>query len=434
MKFVYGGAFVSESELNKFGKELKVEVAKMNKVSKLDYFDDRASVNLSIDKELIDKVKKVILEKNKLNPEYIIVTGIGGSNLGTIAIQEAVLGKLYDHHSKPKILYADTVDSDSMYDILSILEPLLKAKKEVIVNVVSKSGKTSETMANFEILVALLKEHKKEISKNIVVTSDFGSDLWNFAEKQGFSTLEIPHKVGGRYSVFSPVGLFPLGMLGIDLDELLEGARKARKNSLENNVVKNLATLSALIQYIYYKKGQNISDLFLFSNDLESVGKWYRQLMGESLGKEKDNTGKNVLSGITPIVSVGSTDLHSMAQLYLGGPRDKLTTFVSVENNRAVIDSPKLKEYEKIIPAIAGKRLDEVMDAILLGVKKAFKKDKRPYIEIFLKDKSEESIGEFLQFKMMEIMYLGFLMNVNPFDQPAVEKYKIETRKILERK
>jgi len=434
MKFSYSGAFISKFELDKFGKKLKIEIDRMNGVSKLAYYDDRASVNLSRDKELIESVKNVVSEKSKLNPEYIIVAGIGGSSLGTVAIQEAVLGKLYDYRAKTKILYADTVDSDSMYEILSILEPLLKSKKEVIINVVSKSGKTSETIANFEILVALLKEYKKDISKNIVVTSDFGSDLWNFAEERGFSTLEIPHKVGGRYSVFSPVGLFPLGMLGVDLDELLVGARKARKNALERNILKNYSALSALIQYIYYKKGKTISDLFLFSNDLESVGKWYRQLMGESLGKENNNSGKRVLNGITPIISVGSTDLHSMAQLYLGGPRDKLTTFVSVENNRSVIDSPKLKEYEKIIPAIAGKRLDEVMSAILLGVKKAFRNDKRPFVEIFLEDKSEESIGEFLQFKMMEIMYLGALMNVNPFDQPAVEKYKIETRKILERK
>lgn len=434
MKFSYKNAGVSRLEIQRVGKKLGKEIDRMNEASKLKYDNDHASINLSVDRTSLGKVREVINDKRKMNPEYVVVVGIGGSNLGTLAVQEAVLGKLHNHHAKTKILYADTVDSDSLYEILHTLDDILSHGKEVIINVISKSGKTSETMANFEILIALLKEFKRDISKNVVVTSDFDSDLWKFAEEHGFDRLEIPKKVGGRYSVFSPVGLFPLGMIGIDIDALLRGASEARKNGLEKNFSKNEAALSAAVQYLHYKKGKNISDTFLFSNDLEGIGKWYRQLMGESVGKEKDKNGKKVSVGITPTVSLGSVDLHSMAQLYLGGPRDKLTNFISANENRIKMDSPKMKEYEQIVPAIAGKRLDEVMDAILLGVQKAFKKDKRPFNEIVLENKNEGSIGALLQFKMMEMIYLGFLMNVNPFDQPAVEKYKIETKKVLKGK
>ena len=155
---------------------------------------------------------------------------------------------------------------------------------------------------------------------------------------------------------------------------------------------------------------------------------WYRQLMGESLGKQFDRGGREVFSGITPLVSIGSTDLHSMAQLYLGGPFDKYTSFVEVEKINSRF---KLTEDLGLVEGICGKELQEIMKAILEGVKIAYRKAERPYSETVLPDKSEASIGQFLQYKMLEVMYLGSLFNVNPFDQPSVESYKAETRKIL---
>ena len=217
-------------------------------------------------------------------------------------------------------------------------------------------------------------------------------------------------------------------MLNINLNRLLDGAKSARNSGLSTN--KNLPALSAIIQFLNYKKGKNISDLFLFSNDLESIGKWYRQLMGESIGKEFNNQNKKIFNGITPSVSIGSTDLHSMAQLYLGGPYDKFTTILRLENS-IKLKVPKLN-YE-LVNNIETKSLHEIMGAIIDGIEIAFRKGKRPFVEITLKDKSEYSIGYFLQFKMIEMMYLGYLMNVNPFDQPSVESYKIETKKILDK-
>lgn len=401
-------ALVSDKELKNTSKKLSKEVENMNLESKMNFKDDRSSINLPLDKNMVRGVKEFVRDKLKLNPKYIIVIGIGGSNLGTMAIQEAVLGKLYNQlNPKIKVLYADTVDSDSLADITKLIESV---KGNVILNVISKSGTTTETVANFDVLLNVLRKYKKNPRKHIVATTDFDSKLWNYALVHDVDALSIPNKVGGRYSVFSPVGLFPLGMLGINLDKLLQGAADMRKRCLDKNLNKNPAVISASLLYLNCKKGRTINDNFIFSKDLESVGKWYRQLMGESIGKRKD-------LGITPTVSIGSIDLHSMAQLYLGGPRDKFTTFISLEKNKK--DNPKLKRS---------------MDAIIQGTKTAFKKGKIPHTSITLQDKSEYSMGQLLQFKMMEMMYLGVLFNVNPFDQPNVEDYKSETRKLLSKK
>ncbi len=430
--FSFKDSLISDSELANVEKKIQEEIDHMDKAVTLGYKDDRASMNLPFDKDALRTVKALVNEKIKLNPRFIVVVGIGGSNLGTMAVQEAVLGKLYNQlDPKIRIYYAETVDSDAMNNVVSILESALKKGENVIINGVSKSGTTTETVANFEILVNLLKKYKENHEQYVVVTTDKDSKLWNFGKDKGFAVLEIPKKVGGRYSVFSPVGLFPLGLIGVDIDSLLEGAVQMRDICLSKNIMENPAALSAALICLQYHKGKNIHNLFLFGSDLESVGKWYRQLMGESLGKEYNRKGEQVFEGITPTFSIGSTDLHSVAQLYLGGPFDKFTTFVTVENSRSKIDIPNLPEYSQLVDNIQGKPLSEIMDAIEKGVKIAYRKRKRPFIEVILPDKSESSIGQLLQFKMMEMMYLGALLEVNPFDQPNVESYKSETRKIL---
>lgn len=433
LRFSFENSLVSESELSEVNEVLEQEIENMIEATNHGYDDDRASINLPVDQEAMVNVKKLITEKSKLAPRFIVVVGIGGSNLGTIAVQEAVLGKLFNQlEPKIKILYAETVDSDLMDNILRIIEPILQNGENVLINGVSKSGSTTETIANFEIFIDLLKKYKDDYERFVVVTTDKDSKFWNLAEENGFSKLEIPKKVGGRYSVLSPVGLFPLGLIGVDIENLQQGAIKMRKRCLNKNILENPAAMSSGILFLHNKlKAKNIHDLFLFGPDLEGLGKWYRQLTGESVGKEFDRTRKQVFSGITPTVSVGSTDLHSVAQLYLGGPIDKVTSFVSVDNSKSDISIPSMDEYSKLVANIQGRPLPEILDAILQGVKAAYTKNSRPYMEVELPDKSEGSIGQFLQFKMMEIMYLGALLGVNPFDQPNVESYKAETRRIL---
>ena len=395
------------------------------------YKSPYASLYCSFDKELLKTVKKVVKDKQKLRPTVLIVVGIGGSSLGTKAIQEAVLGRYYNASNPDiKIYFAQTVDADKTATIIRVMDKEFKQGNAVLLTVVTKSGTTTETIANFEVLLHLLKqEYPKTYYDYVVVVTDKDSVLWKQAEHEKFSLLEVPKNVGGRYSVFSAVGLFPLAMIGIDIDKLHEGAQEALHNCLQEDIFNNPAALSALFLHIHYQNKYTISDLFLFSIDLEAVGKLYRQLMGESIGKEVDLHGNKVMAGITPTVSLGSIDLHSVAQLYLGGPHDKMTTFITVKKTNIDIVVPVSET--SLLPHLSGKSFSEIMNAIIDGTKIAYYKNKRPFCSFELPEKNEYYVGQLMQIKMIEMMYIGYLMEVNPFDQPNVELYKKETHKIL---
>ncbi|HEY4673582.1 MAG TPA: hypothetical protein VIH03_05390 [Nitrososphaerales archaeon] len=393
-------------------------------VEERDYEDEAASLILPREARFAAQSKSLAHEFSETR--LVVVVGVGGSNLGTMAVQEAVLGKSYDiDHPEKQILYADTVDSDSIDSIVRILQ---RTKGKVLVNAVSKSGDTTETAANLEVLLSKLSDNLS----SAVITTDEGSRFEKLAKSMGLKMLTIPKKIGGRYSVFSSVGLFPLSVMGVNIARLLDGARAMLDNCLNASVEHNPAAIIASLLFLNLKRGISIHDHFIFSNDLESMGKWYRQLMAESIGKEWNNDGtKRVIVGITPTVSIGSTDLHSMAQLYLGGPRDKFFRFVSIAKNRASVRVPLMPGFETIVENIQGIELTDIMEAIRKGVQKAFIKAERPFIEVRLPNKSEYSVGQLLQMEMVEIVLLANLLDVNPFDQPAVEDYKRETREIL---
>lgn len=426
MKFNYKNSGITKHEIEEESKNLTNVISEMRKTAKKnDYCDDFASINLPFDNLMLQNIKDLAGEyKNKIS--YILVIGIGGSNLGTIAVYESLFGKLYNQKNNfPKILFAGASDPDYIADIKSIIEPALARGENVLIDCVSKSGTTIETVANFEIFINLLKKYKKNYNDYVVVTTDEGSKLWNLAEKNKFRVMEIPKKVGGRFSVLSPVGMFPLKLLGANIDNILEGAGRMRDKCLNQNIYENPAALSAVITYIHYKRGKNIIVNFLFSYDLESLGKWMHQLIAESIGKEKNLQGETVKVGITPTTAT-APDLHSLSQLYLAGPSDKFTNFVRIENYNQKKDIK--------IPAgkLAGKTLSEITYASSSGVQEAYVKRKIPFIDILLEDISEKCLGEFLQFKMMEIIFLARLLEVNPYDQPNVEEYKVVTKRILE--
>ena len=370
-------------------------------------------VKLLSDTQQLKVYAQLVEHKVKHNPAMMIVVGIGGSSLGAQAVYDALYGKEGNQHFP--LYFADTVDSDHIHALLQRAEHVLKNKRNIIISVISKSGTTTETVANFECFLALLKKyHPNAYHEFVVAITDEGSALWDLAGQQKFDRLAIPKEIGGRYSVFSPVGLFCLCFAQINIDELIHGAQKADMMSA--------ATSASIIAY-HYENGKNIHDLFVFDTALESLGKWYRQLMGESLGKD----GK----GITPIVSVGSTDLHSVGQLYLGGPSDKTTEFIYVQHENHPVNIPKMDEYDVLVPHLQGKSLAAIMKAIFEGTQNAYSQRKIPFITYEIPKKSAFYIGQFLQCKMIEMIYLGALLDVNPFDQPQVEFYKTQTRKIL---
>lgn len=414
------------------GRHLRKEIENIESCIEKQYKTPYASLYCCFDKNALKSIKNLVKEKQKLQVTVLIVIGIGGSSLGTKAIQEAIFGRYYNSSNPPiKIYFAQTVDADKMTKIIGAMQEEFAKGNHVLITVITKSGTTTETIANFYVLLSLLKKQYPETySKYVVCITDKNSSLWNMSKKEHFSLLEVPKNVGGRYSVFSSVGLFPLAMVGIDIEKLVSGAKQGLGDSFEKDIFKNPAIMSALSLYIHYKKGLIIHDLFLFSTDLESVGKWYRQLMGESIGKEKDIYGKKVMVGITPTVSLGSIDLHSVAQLYLGGPRDKMTTFITVKKMNTLISVPK-DSSKNDFTYLQGKTFKTIMKAIVDGTKKAYQKNKRPFCSFQLAEKNEYCLGQFMQIKMIEMMYLGYLLEVNPFDQPNVELYKKETHQIL---
>lgn len=364
-------------------------------------------------------------------PKYIIDIGIGGSNLGTKAVYDALYG-YYDNIEPdrfPKMIFLDTNDETYLAKLIAFLNKITDPN-EIVINAISKSGGTTETIANLEMIYQALIPRFPKIKDRIVITTDEGSKLWNHAQNMGIATLGIPAQVGGRYSVLSAVGLFPLALCGVDIEALRQGAEDMRQQCISSNTTTNPAALSATILYLHAKQGKIIHDTFLFLPQLESLGKWYRQLMGESIGKEHDVQGAVVHAGITPTVSIGSTDLHSVGQLYLGGPKDKVTTFVSGEKCDMEARLPEELAFP-LVPSLEGRRASELMHAILSGVQAAYTKQELPYMSVSLDGVNEHEIGAFFQFKMIEMMYLGKLMNVNPFDQPHVELYKVETRRVL---
>lgn len=423
---------ISENSLQEIEKKLVPTIQNIAAAWGNGYDSVYASLSLPSDTVMHASVQKAVNEKKKLNPTIMVVIGIGGSNLGTMAVYEALYGVLYNEQSGMKVYFADTVDADYITSMYAQCEAALKRDEAVLLTIISKSGATTETIANAQIFVSLLEKYKKDYADYVVTITDKDSRLDALAEQEGYTTLHIPALVGGRYSVFCPVGLFPLGMLGVDIEQLVAGAESMKKPCINLSLASNPAAMGAAYIYDGYKNGANIHVSMVFAQALRMYGQWYQQLMGESIGKECDTSGEKVNVGITPIVSVGSVDLHSVGQLYLGGPYDKTTTFISIDQSTDDIEIAKESApFISLVPEIAGKSYDTMMHAILDGVRIAYAKEKRSFISYEVPKLSAYYMGQLMQMKMVEMMYLGTLLEVNPFDQPNVELYKSETRKIL---
>lgn len=433
--FYKNSARVSEEQIKETAAKLEPYREYLNQILSHDQYDaHECSVNLPIDQNLISMVREVKKNKAGKKLKYVVVIGIGGSSLGAKAVYDALCGAFdaIEPARFPKLMFLETNDPQYLEKFCAFLKTV-KTPDEILLNVISKSGTTTETVVNLEIAGAAVREQfgDEALHDRLVVTTDENSKLWNLAKAKKITLLPIPEAVGGRYSVFSPVGLFPLSAAGIDTEALCEGAAVMRKNCIENELDQNPALISATLLYLNAKSGKTINDNFFFAPQLESLGKWYRQLMGESIGKEQDREGNVVHAGITPTVSIGSTDLHSVGQLYLGGPLDKMTTFVWVRNVPGPMGLPDEPFTDNLVENLKGKSAQNIMSAILEGTKAAYGHKEMPFMENVLPEITPFALGEYLQYKMVEMMYLGRLFEVNPFDQPHVELYKKETRKIL---
>ena len=413
-------ALVSDEQIKKELETLTPEWENLRQAFEKQYESEYASLYCPFDQEMIATIKQLVSSKRKLNPSLLVVIGIGGSNLGTKAIMDALEVRGIE------VLFVDTVDPDKLHRMMLQMDKLLDTGHQVLINVITKSGTTTETVANFKILYSLLKMYRPDDYRDyIVVTTGKESPLAQMANDEKFDLLIIPEQVGGRYSVFSAVGLFPLFMANIDIDKLLIGAQQAVNASLAQ--VESIASVSAILLYENWKQGSAVHDFFLFVTRLQFLGKWYRQLMGESIGKENAQ-GKAV--GIIPMTSIGSVDLHSVAQLYLAGPHNIYTSFVVVNefDHHVKVPSTVLPQLD---PIVNGKYLTEIMHAISQGTQEAYSDRSNPFCKYTFPAINAENIGAFMQIQMIQMMFLGKLLQVNPFNQPNVELYKIRTRNIL---
>ena len=342
--------------------------------------------------------------------DNIVIIGMGGSILGAQAIYEGIKGIYYNELIDKKVYFLDNSDPEKTFEILNIID-----LEKTLVFAISKSGNTAETLANFLIIEEKLKTTKKDYKKNIVVVANTG-ELKNIADKEGYKFYGMPENVGGRFSVFSTVGLAPLCCMDIDIEALIEGAKEMDKLCRNKDVFKNPALMNATIHYIIYNKGKTISVLMPYIERLHKFGLWYRQLWAESIGKNG--------IGQTPVISIGAKDQHSQLQLYLDGLRNTIITFINVH---------KFKYDLKIRSSnyLNNKTLSTLIRSEQKGTEISLTTNKIPNISINIDELNEYTLGKLIYLYEIQTAFMGELLEINAFDQPAVEGGKIITRKLL---
>lgn len=358
------------------------------------------------------------------NYDSFVVLGIGGSALGPIAVYQALgmdsIGIDF------KVL--DNVDPETLKRAFEGLDI-----EKTMFNVVTKSGKTSETMAQLMVATDLIESRGLKLSDHIIATTDKeNGNLALIAKKEGLKTFIIPSDVGGRFSELSPVGLLPAAVCGFDINKMLEGA--SYMDEVCSKQDKNPASMFALLHVLGMKKGMNISVMLPYADSLKYVSDWYAQLWAESLGKRKDIEGNEVFVGQTPVKALGATDQHSQVQLYVEGPFDKITTFLKVKKFREELQIPSAFEYVDDISFLAGKTFGELINAECTATQYALTVADRPNIEICLSQVDEFSVGALLYFFEMAVSFAGEMLGINTFDQPGVEQGKLATFALMGKK
>jgi glucose-6-phosphate isomerase len=294
----------------------------------------------------------------------------------------------------------------------------------VLVNVISKSGGTAETMAQYLVVRAWLDEALGPAAyRHLVFTTDpVRGALRELAQREGIATLTVPPAVGGRFSVLSPVGLLPAALVGIDVRALLHGARTAIERALADDLLRNPPALWAALHWAADTwLGARLHVLMPYTDRLREFAEWYRQLWAESLGKRVDRRGQPVFLGPTPVGAVGATDQHSQVQLFMEGPFDKAVTFLAVDDLGTDITIPSRPDLPPDLAYLSGHTLGELLHAEYEATSAALARMGRMNCTLRLPDLSAATIGELIMFFQLATGYAGAWYGVDPFDQPGVE-------------
>ncbi len=384
-------------------------------------------VNLpaEISQNEINNIKKDV-ERLAGKVRLFVVVGIGGSYLGARAVIEALQSEfaMQDTGRKfPYIVYAGhTLSEDYYCQLMQVLD-----KQDYAVAVISKSGTTTEPAVAFRLIKSHIEKKygKAEAAKRIIAITDARRGaLHDIAVQEGYQMYVIPDNVGGRFSVLTPVGLLPIAMSGYDIDKLLQGARDMREECIRNDKVEeNPALLYAAIRNLLYRKGRKVEILENFVPQLKYISEWWKQLYGESEGKE----GK----GILPHSLSFTTDLHSMGQYVQEGERLMFETVLSVERPQQRIEIPSDEKNLDGINYLVGKTLTEINHNAELGTILAHCDGGVPVLRILIPEVNEYVLGQLIYFFEFACGVSGYVLQVNPFDQPGVEAYKKNMFRLL---
>ena len=380
------------------------------------------------DKKEFSRIKKAA-KKIKKESDILLVIGIGGSYLGARAVIEALTSSfqnmLTDKQRKyPQILYVGNNLSPNY--INELIEYI--GDKDFSVNVISKSGTTTESAIAFRIFREMLENKYgiEEARSRIYVTTDKERGaLKTLADNEGYEKFVIPDNVGGRYSVLTPVGLLPIATAGIDIDKLMEGAQTAQERYNDPNLKYNECYKYAVVRNVLYKLYKNTEILVNYEPKMHYFTEWWKQLYGESEGKEQ--------KGIFPAGVDFTTDLHSMGQYIQEGRRNLFETVISIENSATDIIINKDEDNLDGLNYLAGKGLDYVNKKAMEGTIKAHVSGDVPNIVINIEKLDEENMGELIYFFEKSCAMSGMILGVNPFNQPGVEEYKKNMFKLLKK-
>jgi glucose-6-phosphate isomerase len=357
--------------------------------------------------------------------DHVLVLGIGGSALGAKAMLEGLRAPAWNELSDeardffPRLTVLDNVDPTSVAAALRRIDP-----RRALINVISKSGGTTETMAQYLVVRAWLDDALgSAATRHMVFTTDPAKGaLREMAAKEGIATLDVPPAVGGRFSVLSPVGLLPAALVGIDIKALISGAKRAIERAESDDLLDNPPALYAALHWAADTSlGARIHVLMPYSDRLRELAEWYRQLWAESLGKRVDRRGAATFTGPTPVGAVGATDQHSQVQLFMEGPFDKVITFVRIEQQPEDVTIPPRPDLPPDLAYLPGHTLGELLAAECDATAAALARMGRMSCSLSLPELTAETFGELIMFFQLATGYAGAWYGIDPFDQPGVE-------------
>jgi glucose-6-phosphate isomerase len=358
--------------------------------------------------------------------QFLVVIGIGGSDLGTRAVHRALNHQFYNQHeasrkNHPRLFFVgDTTDPVALQEVLDVID-----LSQTVLAMVSKSGNTIEQMSTFLYLRQRLVETVGEARARgqiITITDPATGTLREISNREGYRSLPYPEDVGGRFSVLSAAGLFPLATVGIDVHALLAGAASMDRHHTEKPLAENLPGLYTLQLFLAYTtRHQPIRVLMPYVYGLREVGFWYRQLWAESLGKAQTVDGETVQIGPTPIASLGPTDQHSQMQLYMEGPVNKVITFITAREPRLDLQVPAIFTDLEGTAFLGGQSFHKILLAEQASTAFALAQAGRPNCLLEMERVDAFNLGELLYFFETAVTYAGHFHRINPFDQPAVE-------------